>query len=267
MDNRPIGIFDSGIGGLTVAKEIINKLPNESIIYLGDTARVPYGPRSKEVIVGFVKELVNFLLKRDVKVLVVACNTISATSLEEIEKISHVPVVGVVKPASKKAVSVTKNKKIGVIGTAGTIQSKTYEREIKLLDPKIEVFSQACPLFVPLAEEGLHTHEATRLVADDYLNSLVKVGVDTLILGCTHYPLLLDTISQTIGQDVLLIDSAKPTTEELRKVLEEKNLLSDNSKPTYQFYVTDAPERVYKVARRFFGEELNGRLKKVSLDD
>lgn len=262
---RPIGIFDSGIGGLTVTKEIIKQLPNESIIYLGDTARVPYGTRSKEVVTKFALELADFLLKRQVKCLVVACNTISSVALEEIEKVSPVPVIGVVKPAVKRAIQSTKSKKIGVIGTAGTIQSKAYENEIRKIDPRITVVSTGCPLFVPLAEEGLHKHKATKLVAEDYLKEIIASKVDTLILGCTHYPLLYETIAETVGPSVTLIDSAGPTTEELKKILEKKDLLAERSNPTYEFLVTDAPERVLKVAGRFFGEEINGNLKQITL--
>lgn len=265
MNNNPIGVFDSGIGGLTVAKEIIKLLPNESIIYLGDTARVPYGTRSKEVISKFAKELALFLLKRDIKILVVACNTISATCLEEIKKISPVPVIGVINETVKKAVGVTKNKRIGVIGTTGTIQSKAYENKIKKLDSSIEVFSIGCPLFVPLAEEGLHKHEATKLVAKDYLKHVIEAGVDTLILGCTHYPLLLETIAETVGDKVNLVDSAEPTAEELKKMLNEQGLLSTNLNPTLEVFVTDAPQRVYQVASRFFGSELKDKIKKIAL--
>lgn len=265
MKNAPIGIFDSGIGGLTVAREIVRELPNERIIYLGDTARVPYGTRSKEVISQFGKELAKFLLKRGVKCLVVACNTISAVALDEIEKISNVPVIGVVKPAATEAVKATKNKRIGVIGTQGTIRSMAYEQEIKKIDSEVEVFSVGCPLFVPLAEEGLDNHEATKLVAEDYLEEIVKSGIDTLILGCTHYPLLLETIAETVGPEVKLIDSAAPTTKDLKKILAEKNLFSDSQNPTLEFLVTDAPERILQVASRFFGTDLKDKIKKIIL--
>ncbi len=264
MNNSPIGIFDSGIGGLTVTKEIVKLLPKESIIYLGDTARVPYGTRSKEVITQFAKELTKFLLKRNVKCLVVACNTISAVALREIERISPVPVIGVVKPAVKKAVEVTRNKKLGVIGTKSTVSSKAYENEIKMLDKGIEVFSVSCPLFVPLAEEGLNG-EATKLIAEDYLDQIVQSHVDTLVLGCTHYPLLIETISETVGEGVTLVDSAQPTAEELRNILDKEKLLSDQTSPTHEFLVTDAPERVYEVAGNFFGSELKSKLTKITL--
>ena len=229
MNYNPIGIFDSGIGGLTVTKEIVKKLPNESIIYLGDTARVPYGTRSKEVIIQFAIQLTKFLLKRKVKFLVIACNTISSVALDKIKKISPVPVIGVIIPAVKKATEVIKNKKIGVIGTQGTIGSKAYEKEIKKIDPKIKVISTACPLFVPLAEEGLGNHEATKLLAEEYLKDIIASGVDTLILGCTHYPLLLETISDIVGPKVTIIDSAQPTATQLQISLEENNLLLSNS--------------------------------------
>ncbi|MBI2337895.1 glutamate racemase [Candidatus Daviesbacteria bacterium] len=265
MNNNPIGIFDSGIGGLTVVKEIIRVLPDENIVYLGDTARVPYGTRSKEVITKFALELVNFLLKREVKFLVVACNTISATCLNEIIKVSPVPVLGVVDPTIEFAVGMTKNKKVGVIGTAGTINSRAYDQRILQGNAKIKVSSVACPLFVPIAEEGLADHQVARLIATDYLKDLRNNGIDTLILACTHYPLMRKIIEETMGSEVVLIDSAKPTAKKLKQVLKENNLLSKKKNPKYEFYVTDAPERVLKVASRFFGNVLNGYLKKITL--
>lgn len=252
MNVSPIGVFDSGIGGLTVVKEIVKALPSESIVYIGDTARVPYGPRSKEIITKFAKELTNFLLERQVKCLVIACNTISATCLDEIKKMSPVPVIGVIDPTIDFSIKLTKNKRIGVIGTAGTINSRVYEKKIYKIDPKIEVHSVSCPLFVPLAEEGLNDHKATKLIAEDYLKDLKNKNIDTLILGCTHYPVLKKVIGEVVGKQVVLVDSAKPTAKELKKVLAEKNLLSENKKPKYEFYVTDAPERVSKVASLFF---------------
>lgn len=265
MNNNPIGIFDSGIGGLTVTKEVIKALPNESIIYLGDTARVPYGSRSKEVITKFAKELADFLLKKKVKCLVVACNTISTTCLEEIKKISPVPVVGVTSPAIEEALKVTKNKKIGVIGTARTVSSMVYNQQIHNLDKGIEVTAKSCPLFVPLAEEGLSGHKATKIIAQDYLKELKGKQIDTLILACTHYPLLAKTIQQVLGDKVVLIDSAKPTARELKKLLIEKRLLGENKNPKYEFYVTDAPEKVIEVAGRFFGKGLDGNIAKINL--
>lgn len=265
MDNQPIGVFDSGIGGLTVVKEILKVLPNESIIYLGDTARVPYGTRSKEVICKFALELTNFLLRKKVKCLVVACNTISATSLEEIKKISPVAVIGVIDPTVRKAVTITKNKKIGIIGTTGTINSKAYENTIYKLDTKIRVVSVACPLLVPIAEEGFSQHEATKMIVKDYLANLRHLSIDTLILGCTHYPLLESVIQEVVGKNVVLIDSAKLTAQALKKLLKEKDLFVKNKKKKLEFFVTDAPERVFDVAGRFFGSELKNKIKKVTL--
>jgi len=267
MDNRPIGIFDSGIGGLTVAKQIIQTLPHESIIYVGDTARVPYGTRSGDIITKFGLELANFLLRRDVKFLVVACNTISAVAYRQIRDISPVPVIGVIKPAVIKASRVSKNGKIGVIGTVGTIKSDAYGYLLKKFNPKTKIISIACPLFVPLAEEGLHSNQATKIIANDYLKDLTKKGIDTLILGCTHYPLLEDVIKGTVGSAVTIVDSSLPTALMLKERLIETNLLSNNPNPTYQFLVTDAPERVLKIASRFFGRSLQGKIKKVSLED
>lgn len=264
MNNSPIGIFDSGIGGLTVTKEIVKLLPHESIIYIGDTARVPYGTRSKEIITKFAKELTKFLLKRKVKFLVVACNTISSVALSKIKKISPVPIIGVIVPAAKQAAQVTNNKKMGVIGTQGTIASYAYEKEIRKRDPKIEVVSTACPLFVPLAEEGLGDHKASKILAQEYLKDIISSGADTLILGCTHYPLLLETIKNIVGPKVNIIDSAIPAAEHLKINLEKYKLLSSSKKPTLEFYVTDAPDRVYQVAGRFFGKKLKS-LKKVDL--
>lgn len=265
MNNQPIGIFDSGIGGLTVTKEIIKTLPNESIIYLGDTARVPYGTRSKEVILKFAKEMVNFLLRRNVKFLVVACNTISALAYDEIKNMSPVPILGVIKPAVIRAAQVSKNGKIGIIGTVGTIKSDAYATLLKSFRPDAKIISCACPLFVPMAEEGLNNHQATKLIAEEYLREIIAASADTLILGCTHYPLLYEAIKETVGDSVTLIDSSQPTAKMLKERLEQADLLSDNPNPTYEFYVTDAPQRVYQVASRFFGEALNGKLQKVTL--
>lgn len=267
MNNSPIGIFDSGIGGLTVAKEIIKQLPNESIIYLGDTARVPYGTRSKEVISEFALQMVQFLIRRNVKFLVVACNTISAVAYDAIKNLSPVPILDVVKPAVIKASRVSTNGKIGVIGTVGTIKSDAYGQLLKILRPDSDVVSVACPLFVPLAEEGLNNHQVSKLIAKEYLKDLIEAKVDTIILGCTHYPFLWDVIKEAMGDEVSLVDSSEPTALMLKERLEQLNLLSKNPQPTYDFFVTDAPERVFKVASRFFGEELNGKLKKISLSE
>ncbi len=265
MNNNPIGVFDSGIGGLTVVKEIIKELPDESIIYLGDTARVPYGTRGQEVIEKFALELTNFLLKRQVKYLVVACNTISSTCLDVIKSISPVPVIGVIEDTAREAVNVSKTKVIGIIGTRATITSQSYEKTIRELDSKIKMITQACPLFVPLAEEGLINDKATELIAKKYLSKFSDTNLDTLILGCTHYPILKKIIRKIIGKKVKLIDSAEPTARRLKINLKDLDLLSSQKKANHQFFVTDAPDRVFSVASSFFGSSLNKKLKKIKL--
>lgn len=266
MDNRAIGVFDSGLGGLTVAREIVQKLPGESLIYLGDTARVPYGTRSSEVITKFALEMVNFLLKKKVKFLVVACNTISSTCLEVIQKASPVPVLGVIEPAVEEAVANSVTLGVGVIGTRATINSGLYEQRIKKLNSKATVLTQACPLFVPLAEEGFFGHPVTELVAREYLEKFTSSKVDTLILGCTHYPLLSTLISKVLGSKITLVDCAKPTSRRLKQLLRERKMQSASKKANYQFFVTDDPERVLRVAEQFWGKCLPGQLKKVTLD-
>lgn len=268
MNNNPIGVFDSGIGGLTVVKEIIKRLPNERIIYLGDTARVPYGTRGKEVIKKFALELVNFLLKKKVKVLVVACNTISSICLNEIKKISPTPVLGVIEGAALEAAKITKSNTIGVIGTQATISSQSYEKAIKKVKPQVTIITQACPLFVPLVEEGFAENIATRLIAKQYLKKFKDKKVDTLILGCTHYPLLKKVIQKIVGEKVKLIDSAKPTAILLQELLEKNNLRSKTKKGKDEIFVTDDLQRVYNVASSFLGIALNGingKMERISL--
>ncbi len=265
MNNKlPVGIFDSGIGGLTVVREIVSLLPQENIIYLGDTARVPYGSRGKEVITTFAKELVNFLLDKNVKCLVVACNTISATCLPELQSMVSIPIIGVIHPSAEMIVNTTTTKKVGVIGTKATISSKAYSVAISKLDSNIEIISQACPLFVPLVEEGLADSEISYLLANKYLSTLK--GIDTLHLGCTHYPLLEKTIRKVMGDHVAIVDSAKPTAEILKKILTEKKLLNlSGIKGKREFYVTDLSTTVYEIASSFLGENIKRKIKKVNL--
>lgn len=254
----PIGIFDSGIGGLTVMREITDLLPGENTIYLGDTARVPYGSKSKETVERYSFEVASFLLKSNIKMLVAACNTASAYAVADLKKRLDIPVIGVIEPGSRAAVAATINNRIGVIGTEGTIRSGAYSSAIKLINPDVEAFVKACPLFVPLVEEGWADDPVTRLVAERYLAELRDSGIDTLVLGCTHYPLLKSTISSVMGPSVRLIDSAASTAEEVRRVLKEKNLLSDaeSQDALHRFFVTDSPERFLAVGRRFFGTGL-----------
>ena len=262
--NEPIGVFDSGIGGLTVVKEIINTLPNESIIYLGDTARVPYGTRGKAVITKFALELANYLINKKVKFLVVSCNTISATCLKSIVEISPVPVIGVIEPAVSLAIKISRNGRIGVIGTQATVDSKIYEKEIKKILPDAKVFTKSGSLFVPLVEEGLGNHFATWQIAKEYLSGFKSTGIDTLILGCTHFPLLKEVIQDIVGPEVTLVDSARPTAEVLKQKLEELNLLNEGNH-FIKILVTDAPSRVYKVAGNFFGNHLPVKPVKITL--
>lgn len=250
MDNRkeaPIGVFDSGVGGLTVAKEIMYQIPNEKVIYFGDTARVPYGNKTKETVTKYALQIVRFLETQNVKAIVAACNTASAYALEEIEQAVDVPVIGVVKPGAKMAVEATKNGKIGVIGTRATIGSETYTTYIRQLNPKIEVIGKECPLFVHLVEEGLWEDPVTEEIAKRYLTDLIDIGIDTLILGCTHYPLIRKTVQRIMGENVRLINPAYETARELKDLLAEHDILNEQAPGLgtniHRFFVSDAAER------------------------
>ena len=256
--NRPIGVFDSGIGGLTVLKEIIKELPSENTIYLGDTARVPYGIRSAETVVRYSFENVRFLSSRNIKLLVVACNTASAVSLEAIKSRISIPVIGVIKPGAKAAVKATKNKRVGVIGTEATVKSNAYEEAIRDIDENIEVFGASCPLFVPLVEEGWTRGTIATLIAREYLVNMKGIGIDTVVLGCTHYPLLKRIIADVMGEEVALIDSAVETAHEIKAALEVLGLSRErNNSLTREFYVTDSPERFVKVGENFLGRKIS----------
>ncbi|MBM3253573.1 MAG: glutamate racemase [Candidatus Omnitrophica bacterium] len=259
MDNqkKAIGVFDSGVGGLTVVREIMKQLPKEDIIYFGDTARVPYGTKSKDTIIKFSIENVRFLLKFDVKVIVVACNTASSISLPSLRFHFNVPIIGVIRPGAREAVRVTKNKRVGVIGTKTTIASRAYEDEIKYHDKTIRIMSKACPLFVPLAEEGWIRKKITREIAKTYLTPIKKQKVDTLILGCTHYPLLKGVIKQIMGDGINLVDSAHQTAREVSRLFLEKGLLNTSAgRPRYEFYVSDEPENFINIGKKFLGKSL-----------
>lgn len=248
MDNRPIGIFDSGVGGLTVVKEIVKCLPNENIVYFGDTARVPYGDKSKDVVTKYSKQIVRFLMAKNVKAIVVACNTVSSNSLEELRKDFDIPFIGVVEPGVKSVLETTKNKKVGIIGTEATVRSGMYSRLIHKADSSIEVFSKPCPLFVPLAEEGWYENNVARMTASIYLDELISCGIDTLLLGCTHYPLLKHCIGETIGDEVKIVDPAKNTACSIKEILRENNMLNiSNEKPTNAFYVSDITNKFEKI--------------------
>jgi glutamate racemase len=264
---KAIGIFDSGVGGLTVLKEIIKSLPQEDTLYLGDTARVPYGTKSPETVTRYAHEITSFLVKRDIKLLVAACNTASAVSLDSLNKRFELPIVGVIEPGARRAASVTKSGKVGVIGTEGTIRSSAYTKAIKRINPDIEVITKHCPLFVPLAEEGWVENEVTRLTADIYLRELRDQGVDTLVLGCTHYPILKGIISETMGPDVKLVDSAEETARTVAEILGCDKLVRPSSeKGNHHFFVTDVPAGFIRVGKRFLGDRL-GDVHQVNLED
>ena len=260
---RPIGVFDSGVGGLTVAKELIRQLPSEDIVYFGDTARVPYGIKSKETVIRFSIENILFLLEQEVKLICVACNTVSSVALPVLRNHFKVPVVGVITPGVREAVYATQNKRIGVIGTNGTIKSRTYEFEIKQLDSAVKVTAVACPLFVPVVEEGWLSGPVVLEVAKTYLKPLKDARVDTVILGCTHYPILKPVIKEVLGKDVTLIDSAKQVAIEVKKILAQEGLLNKGSRGKHKFYVSDNPEWFSSLAERFLGEPVRN-VKKVN---
>jgi glutamate racemase len=254
----PIGVFDSGMGGLTVVREMMSQLPNESIIYFGDTARVPYGPKSPDTVLRYSREITAFLKGEGVKALVVACNTATAHALPALRREFDMPIVGVIEPGARAAAAVTKTKRVGVIGTAGTIKSRAYEREIRNLLPDVQVTAQACALFVPLVEEGWLDSEVTRAVARNYLAPIVSAEVDTLVLGCTHYPLMKTVIGNVVGRDVRLIDSAHETARQAGEVLRAHGL--DNETPDgarYRFIASDAPDTFLSLGQRFLGSPID----------
>jgi len=256
-DSRPIGVFDSGVGGLTVVSQIRAILPGEGIVYFGDTARVPYGTKSGETITKFSVENVEFLMTHDVKLIVVACNTASSVSLEFLRRCFKVPIIGVIEPGAKCAVSSTRNGRIGVIGTQATISSRAYERAIKKINPGNSVFAQSCPLFVPLVEEGWAGNRVARDIAGIYLKPLKKKKIDTLILGCTHYPVLRGVIKDAIGGGILLVDSAKEVAKEARAVLDSCGLLNRASKAgRHNFFVSDEPNRFIRMGERFLKQKI-----------
>ncbi len=257
----PIGLFDSGIGGLTVLQQIMKALPRENTIYLGDTARSPYGTKSVETVLRYSFENADFLIEKGVKLVVVACNTSTAVALDALKENLPVPVVGVIEPGARGALKKTRNKRIGVIGTEATIQSGAYTRAVKTLDPDVEVYSRACPLFVPLVEEGWLDNEVVEMTVESYLASLKRSGLDTLILGCTHYPLLKKAIGRFLGKGVRLVDSAQETAKEVLRVLKERSLEREKGRGSASFFVTDVPDSFIKVGRRFLGDKVDSAVR------
>lgn len=257
-DSRPIGIFDSGVGGLTVFSEVIKVLPGEEVIYFGDTARVPYGTKSKETITRFSVENVEFLMKHNVKLVIVACNTASSLGLDFLKRCFRVPIIGVIEPGAKNAVDSTRNNKVGVIGTNATISSKAYEKAVKSISSRVSVYSEACPLFVPLVEEGWTGRKVTDEIASEYLRPLKSKGIDTLILGCTHYPLLKGAIKKVMGEKVLLVDSAMAVAKEAMDILDASGLINNApGKKSHKFYVSDEPEHFIRAAERFLKRRID----------
>ena len=273
IENRkaaPIGVFDSGIGGLTVTREIMRQLPDENIVYFGDTARVPYGSKSKENIIRFSRQIVRFLKTRHVKAIVVACNTASALALDTLRQETDIPVMGVVEPGARAAVRETRNGKIGVIGTEATIRSEMYTQVIRRMLPDAEVIGNPCPLFVPLVEEGFAKHKIAEEVIDIYLSELRKTDIDTMILGCTHYPLLRSTLRRLMGEDVVLVNPAYETAIELKQLLEERGLERDGAEPLqgekYQFFVSDLAEKFTSFATSILPNEVK-ETRKIDIEN
>lgn len=256
--DRPIGVFDSGFGGLTVARALNDRLPNESLLYFGDTARVPYGSKSPETVRRFAREAAQFLLSRDIKLLVIACNTATAHAGAALERELDIPVVGVIEPGATAAVAATRSGRIGVLGTAGTIASGAYDLAVRRrLGEKGRVYAQPCPLFVPLVEEGWIDHRVTRDVAAEYLAPLREVDVDVVILGCTHYPLLRDVLQEGMGPDVTLVDSGEETARAVEEILRDRDLARTGADPVHSFFVSDTPRRFRDFGRRFIGHILD----------
>lgn len=254
IDNKnaaPVGVFDSGVGGLTVAREIMRQLPNENLVYFGDTARVPYGSKSRDNIIRYSRQIIHFLKTKGVKAIVIACNTASALALDVVREESDIPIIGVVEPGARAALQITQTKKIGVIGTKATVQSAMYGKIIKGLDPTVSVIGKACPLFVPLVEEGFAKHKVTEEIIDYYLASMKQSDIDSLILGCTHYPLLRSRIRAYLGDKIQLVNPAYETAMDLKYILKEsgmENAGKEGEHATYSFYVSDAADKFKQFA-------------------
>lgn len=257
LASRPIGVFDSGIGGLTVTRALMERMPFENIIYFGDTARVPYGVKSVATIEQFTSQIVDFLLEKEVKALVIACNTISAVAGNHVRKRVPVPVFDVIDSGARDAISMSRNNSIGVIATPTTVNANAYARAIHGLQADARVYSQACPLLVPLVEEGWLDHPVTRLTVQEYLKPVRAEGIDTLVLGCTHYPLLKPLIGELAGENIKLVDSAVSVADQVARTLAEQGLCTPNrDEADYRYYVTDIPLRFQTVAERFLGRTL-----------
>ena len=258
MVNRPVGVFDSGVGGLTVVSQLFRILPQEDIIYFGDTAHLPYGSKSKEAVTRYSLDIANFLKAQKVKIIVVACNTASSFALSSLRENIELPVIGVIEPGAQAAIDTTRNFRIGIIGTEGTVKSGAFEEVLKRIDRNVKVFSKPCPLLVPLVEEGWQDKPVTSQIAEEYLSPLKEKGIDTLILGCTHYPLLKKLLSRIMGQEISLIDTAEATAKAVEGKLREENLLrKGNRKAVYKFFVSDDPEKFLQLGSKFLGKSID----------
>ncbi len=266
MDKRPIGVFDSGLGGLTCVKEIMKIMPNEDVIYFGDTGRVPYGTRGADTIVKYVRQDIKFLQSFDIKMIIIACGTASSAALPWLADEISTEITGVVSPAAMAAVKVTKNKKIGIIGTIGTVRSGQYPEYIKALDSEIEVFQKACPMFVPLVENGYSDSSVTKTIAVDYLKDIKEAGVDTLILGCTHYPLLKKVIGEVMGSGVTLIDSGATAADYSYELLKKKNMLSDEKVGNIKYFVSDSTEDFERLGGAFLDRPINDTVWRIDIE-
>ena len=268
INSKPIGVFDSGVGGLSNVRGIIDALPNENIVFLGDNARVPYGNKSVATIKKFTQQIVRFLLEQDVKAIVIACNTISATAKEVVLQMTNgkIPVIDVISSGSSVAANTTQNNHIGVIATSTTVLSNAYTKEIHKINTNIQVISQACPLFVPFVEENLCTHPALELIAKDYLKPILNSNVDCLILGCTHYPFIKPIITKICGDNIIIVDSVISTADQLRHILTCLSLLNDQFNiPDYRYYVTDVPLKFQIIGERFLNHPIT-QLELISLE-
>lgn len=267
MNSSPIGIFDSGVGGLTVMREVMEQLPYENLIYFGDTARIPYGSRSEQTIKKYAYQCAQFLKSKNVKTIVIACNTASSIALGHLQKSFDIPVIGVIDPGARSAAAATNNGRIGVIGTLAAINSGAYQSKIMEYKHNAEVIGIPCPLFVPIIEEGWEYSSVAELTAEKYLTELIEHDVDTLVLGCTHYPILRYTIKKVVGPSVKLVNPAFETAKDLKKILASQNLLNENfDLPKYEYYVSDAPERFRRIGGNFLKKEIDS-LSEIAIDN
>ena len=266
MDNRPIGIFDSGLGGLTCVKKVLEIMPGEDIIYFGDTGRVPYGTRSAETIQRYTRQDIRFLQSFDIKFIIIACGTASSAALPMIQDEFDIEIAGVLKPACLRAAKITRNGKIGVIGTPGTIRSGKYLQNLKKIDSGIEVYNKSCPMFVPLVENGYTKGEVVRLISEEYLMPLKEAGVDTLIMGCTHYPILRKAIRDIMGDNVMLVDSGAETAVYAKQRLMESDLLCGRERGSVQYYVSDTVDSFTELAGMFLQKHIDGSVHTVNIE-